>query len=159
MFTSWKLGTATLLLISSIFSAQAPDRLAVEGEWFVECPFDRLTGQRDCEVAVEVRSFDPPRHLAFVYRISSGMFMAVGLPTPSRIVARVDSGESFELAMCTGQACLLRGRFAARLRERMRHGSILRLEFHGVDRMAGVVDVDLSGFDNRHAEALARLVR
>jgi len=158
MFTSWKLGTATLLLISSIFSAQAPDRLALEGEWFVECPFDRLTSQRDCEVAVEVKSFDPPRHLAFMYRINGGMFMAVGLPTPSRIIARVDSGEAFELAMCTGQACLLRGRFAARLRERMHQGAILRLEFHASDGMASMVDVDLSGFRRMYAEALARLV-
>ncbi len=159
MFTSWKLGTAALLLISGIFSAQAPDRLTMEGEWFVECPFDRVTSHRDCEVAVEVKSFDPPRHLAFIYRVSSGTFMAVGLPTPTRIVARVDNGEAVELAMCTGQACLLRGRFAARLRDRMHKGSILRLEFHGSDRIAGAFEVSLSGFSKMHAEALDRLVR
>ena len=88
MFTTWKLGTVGVVLATGIFSAQAPNRLASEGEWFVECAVDRISGKRDCEVAVEVKSVNPAYHLGFIYRVGSGMFLAVGLPAPSRIVAR-----------------------------------------------------------------------
>jgi hypothetical protein len=87
------------------------------------------------------------------------MFMAVGLPAPSRILARVDGGEAYELAICTGQACLLRGRIAGELRERMHQGEVLRLEFRNSDRVGGVAEVSLSGFNKMHIEALDRLSR
>src|SRR5215467_709567 len=106
MFTAWKLGTVGVVLATGLFSAQAPDRVAIEGEWFVECIVDRFTNRRDCEVAVEVKSADPVYHLGFIYRVGSGTFLAVGLPAPSHIVARVDGGEAYEIGMCTGQACL-----------------------------------------------------
>jgi hypothetical protein len=159
MFTTWKLGTVGVVLATGIFSAQAPNRLASEGEWFVECTVDRIADKRDCEVAVEVKSADPAYHMGFIYRVGSGMFLAVGLPAPSRIVARVDSGEAYELAMCTGQACLLRGRTAGQLRERMHRGEVLRLEFRGSDRVGGIAEVSLSGFNKMHIEALDRLAR
>jgi hypothetical protein len=159
MFTTWKLGTVGVVLATGIFSAQAPNRLASEGEWFVECAVDRISGKRDCEVAVEVKSVNPAYHLGFIYRVGSGMFLAVGLPAPSRIVARVDQGEAYELAMCTGQACLLRGRVASQLRESMHQGEVLRLEFRGSDRVGGVAEVSLSGFNKMHIEALDRLSR
>jgi hypothetical protein len=110
-------------------------------------------------VAVEVKSTDPAYHLGFIYRVGSGMFLGIGLPAPSRIVARVDGGEPYELAMCTGQACLLRGRIAGQLRERMHHGEVLRLEFRGADRVGGVAEVSLTGFNKMHLEALDRLSR
>ena len=159
MFTTWKLGTIGVVLATGIFSAQAPVRQATEGEWFVECAFDRLANKRDCEVAVEVKSTDPAFHMGFIYRVGSGMFLAVGLPAPERIVARVDGGEAYEFGMCTGQACLLRGRIASQLRERMHQGEILRLEFRGADRVGGVADVSLSGFNKMHIEALDRFSR
>ncbi len=159
MFTTWKLGTVGVVLATGIFSAQAPNRLASEGEWFVECAVDRISNRRDCEVAVEVKSVNPAYHLGFIYRVGSGMFLAVGLPAPSRIVARVDQGEAYELAMCTGQACLLRGRVAGQLRESMHQGEVLRLEFRGPDRVGGVAEVSLSGFNKMHIEALDRLNR
>ena len=159
MFTTWKLGTVGVVLATGIFSAQAPNRLATEGEWFVECALDRLSSKRDCEVAVEVKSTDPTYHLGFSYRVGSGMFLAVGLPVPSRVVARVDNGEAYEFAMCTGQACLLRGRIASQLRERMHQGEVLRLEFRGSDRIGGVAEVSLTGFNKMHIEALDRLAR
>lgn len=87
------------------------------------------------------------------------MFLAVGLPAPLRIVARVDQGEAYELGMCTGQACLLRGRIAGQLRERMHQGEVLRLEFRGSDRVGGVAEVNLTGFNKMHLEALDRLAR
>jgi hypothetical protein len=159
MFTGLKLGTIGFVLATGVFSAQAPNRLASEGEWFVECAADRISGKRDCEVAVELKSADPPYHLGFVYRVGSGMFLAIGLPAPTRIVARVDGGEAHELGMCTGQACLLRGSAAGRLRERMHQGTVLRLEFRGTDRMGGITEVSLSGFNKMHIEALDRLGR
>ena len=159
MFTTLKLGTIGVVLATGIFSAQAPNRLASEGEWFVECTIDRLSNKRDCEVAVEVKSTDPRYHLGFIYRVGSGMFLAVGLPAPSRIVARVDGGEAYELGMCTGQACLLRGRIASQLREHMHQGEVLRLEFRGSDRVGGVAEVSLTGFNKMHLEALDRLSR
>lgn len=159
MFTTWKLGTVGVVLATGIFSAQAPNRLASEGEWFVECAVDRISNKRDCEVAVEVKSIDPTYHLGFIYRVGSGMFLAVGLPAPSRIVARVDGGRPYELGMCTGQACLLRGRIAAQLREQMHEGAVLRLEFRGADRVFGVAEVSLTGFNKMHIEALDRLAR
>lgn len=159
MFTTWKLGTVGVVLATGIFSAQAPNRLASEGEWFVECAVDRISNKRDCEVAVEVKSTDPTYHLGFIYRVGSGMFLAVGLPAPSRIVARVDGGRPYELGMCTGQACLLRGRIAAQLREQMHEGAVLRLEFRGADRVFGVAEVSLTGFNKMHIEALDRLAR
>jgi hypothetical protein len=159
MFTSLKLGAIGVVLATGVFSAQAPNRLASEGEWFVECAADRISGKRDCEVAVELKNADPPYHLGFVYRVGSGMFLAIGLPAPTRIIARVDGGEAHELAMCTGQACLLRGRVASRLRQRMHQGAVLRLEFRGNDRIAGVTEVSLTGFNKMHIEALDRLAR
>jgi invasion protein IalB len=159
MFTTWKLGTVGVVLATGIFSAQAPNRLATEGEWFVECSVDRLSNKRDCEVAVEVKSTNPAYHLGFIYRVGSGMFLAVGLPAPSRIVVRVDHGEAYELGMCTGQACLLRGRIAGQLRQRMHEGEVLRLEFRGADRVGGVAEVSLIGFNKMHLEALDRLAR
>ncbi|GEP54283.1 invasion associated locus B family protein [Reyranella soli] len=157
MFTTWKLGTIGVVLATGIFSAQAPDRLGTEGEWFVECVVDRLANKRDCEVAVEVKSTDPTFHMGFIYRVGSGMFLAVSLPAPSRVVARVDGGEAYELGMCTGQACLLRGRVASQLRDRMHRGEVLRLEYRGSDRVSGVAEVSLSGFNKMHLEALDRL--
>jgi invasion protein IalB len=159
MFTTWKLGTVGVVLATGIFSAQAPNRLATEGEWFVECSVERLSNKRDCEVAVEVKSTNPAYHLGFIYRVGSGMFLAVGLPAPSRIVVRVDHGEAYELGMCTGQACLLRGRIAGQLRQRMHKGEVLRLEFRGADRVGGVAEVSLIGFNKMHLEALDRLAR
>jgi hypothetical protein len=61
--------------------------------------------------------------------------------------------------MCTGQACLLRGRIAAQLREQMHEGAVLRLEFRGADRVFGVAEVSLTGFNKMHIEALDRLAR
>src|SRR4029450_8559042 len=115
MFATWKLGTVGVVLATGIFSAQAPNRLATEGEWFVECSVDRLSNKRDCEVAVEVKSTNPAYHLGFIYRVGSGMFLAVGLPAPSRIVVRVDHGEAYELGMFTGPARLLRARTPGQL--------------------------------------------
>jgi invasion protein IalB len=159
MFTTWKLGTVGVVLATGIFSAQAPNRLATEGEWFVECSVERLSNKRDCEVAVDVKSTNPAYHLGFIYRVGSGMFLAVGLPAPSRLVVRVDHGEAYELGMCTGQACLLRGRIAGQLRQRMHEGEVLRLEFRGADRVGGVAEVSLIGFNKMHLEALDRLAR
>ncbi len=159
MFTAWKLGTVGVVLATGIFSAQAPNRLASEGEWFVECTVDHLANGRDCEVAVEVKSINPAYHLGFIYRVGSGGFLAIGVPAPSRIVARIDGGEAYEFGMCTGQACLLRGRIAGQLRERMHEGEILRLEFRGPDRVGGIAEVSLSGFNKMHIEALDRLAR
>jgi hypothetical protein len=159
MFTSWKLGTIGVVLVTGVFSAQAPNRLATEGEWFVECAVDRISGKRDCEVAVEVKSTDPVYHFGFIYRVGSGTFLAVGMPPPTRIVARVDGAEAYEIGMCTGQACLLRGRIAGQLRERMHGGAVLRLEYRGAGRVSGVVEVSLGGFNKMHIEALERLNR
>lgn len=59
----------------------------------------------------------------------------------------------------TGQPCLLRGQIAGQLRERMHQGEVLRLEFRGSDRVGGVAEVSLSGFNKMHIEALDRLSR
>ena len=68
-----------------------------------------------------------------------------------------DSGEPYEIGICTGQACLLHGHIAGQLRERLQHGEVLRLEFRGSDRVGGVAEVSLSGFNKMHIEALDRL--
>ena len=82
-----------------------------------------------------------------MYRVRSGTFLAVGLPRPTRILARVDDGESYEFrGMCTGAACVLRGHIAGQLRQRLQSGEVLRLEFRSSDRAASVTEVSLAGF-------------
>ncbi len=133
--------------------------MAPSGEWFVQCPVDRPSGTRDCEVAVELKSRDLSSHLGFIYRLSSGTFLAVGFPAPSGISAQIDGGDSYEFGMCTGQACLLRGRVAAQLHESMHEGEIIRLEFRSGGRTSGVTELRLAGFKKMHVEALGRLDR
>ena len=41
----------------------------------------------------------------------------------------------------------------------MHQSEVLRLEFRGSDRVGGVVEVSLSGFNKMHIEALDRLSR
>ena len=157
MFAAWKLVVTGIVLAAGIFSAQAPNRLASEGEWFVECAVDRVTNKRDCEVAVEVKSPDPSYHFAFMYRVESRTFLAVGLPAPSRVVARVDQGAPYSVGMCTGQACVLRGRIASELRDHMHKGSVLQLEFHGPAAVGVFTEVSLNGFSSMYLQALDRL--
>ena len=150
---------ANAVLALGVFSAQLPDRVATQDEWFVECPVNTVSGGRDCEVAIELGNGDLSYHLGFIYRVTSGTFLAVGLPRPTRILARVDDGEVYEFGMCTGAACLLRGRIADQLRQRLQRGEILHLEFRSGERTASITEVSLTGFNKMHLEALDRLSR
>jgi hypothetical protein len=140
-----------LVLATAVFSAQEPDRRASEGNWFVECP------TRTCDVVLDVIGADPAHRQGLIYRLDSNVFLGVGLPTPVRVTASIDRRPPYHLAMCTGQACLLRGRLATNLLREMEHGQTLRLEFQGTGSVAGVTQVSLSGFRKRHAEALGHL--
>ena len=139
-----------LVLATAVFSAQEPDRGASEGNWLVQCP------ARTCDVVLEVIGADPAHLRGFIYRIDSNVFLAVGLPAPTRTTVSVDRRTAYDFSMCTGQACLLRGRMATNLLREMQHGQTLRLEFQGTGRLAGVTQVSLSGFRRRHADALDR---
>ncbi len=148
-----------VVLALGVYSAQAQGRLASEDEWFVECPVDRLAGTSDCEVAIELKDKDLSSRFGFIYRLTSGTFLAVGLPGRSSISAQVDDGEAYDFTMCTGQACLLRGRVATQLRESMQKGEIIRLEFRSGTRPSSATELRLAGFKKMHIEAVGRLGR
>jgi Invasion associated locus B (IalB) protein len=140
-----------LVLATAVFSAQEPDRGMAEGNWLVECPM------RTCDVVLAVTGVDPEHGQGFIYRPESNVFLAVGLPAPMRATVSVDRRTPYDFAMCTGLACLLRGREAASLLREMQQGQTLRLEFQGTGGNAAGTQVSLSGFRRRHAEALDRL--
>lgn len=159
MLGTVKAGTIGIVLVTGVFSAQAPDRLSSAGGWSVECPVDRRTGTRDCEVAVEFKGENPSYYFGLIYRVGKQSFLALGLPAPARVQAHVDSGQIYDIAKCTGQACLLGGGQAARLLDQMRQGTILHLEFQLRDAESVGLDVPLAGFREMHREAVARLAR
>ena len=134
-----------LVLATAVFSAQEPDRGASEGNWSVECP------TQTCDVVLEVIGADPAHRQGFIYRPDSNVFLGVGLPAPMRTTVSVDRRAPYDLTMCSGQACLLRGRLATDLLREMEHGQTLRLEFQGT---GGVAVASLAAFRRRHAEAL-----
>jgi hypothetical protein len=148
----WTAAAIGLVLVTAVFSAQSPDRSASPGIWSVECFTDPHTTRPDCEVSVAISQADRGHHLGFIYRIDRNQFLAVGLPAPTRVTASVDRRTHHDLAMCTGQACLLRGRLATSLRREMERGHTLHLEFRGV-----ATEVSLSGFRRSLSEALGRL--
>lgn len=140
-----------LVLTTAVFSAQEPHQRTSGGNWLAEC------STRSCDVVLNVTGADPAHLQGLIYRLDSNVFLAVGLPAPTRTTVSVDRQAPYDLRTCTRQACLLRGRKATELAREMEHGQTLRLEFQGTGHIAGVTQVSLSGFKRRHAEALDRL--
>ena len=148
----WTAAAIGLVLVAAVLSAQPSDRPVSAGNWSVNCFTDPHAAKPDCEVSVAITRADLGHHLGFIYRVERNVFLAVGLPAPARVTASVDRRPRYDLAMCTGQACLLRGRIATSLRKEMERGFTLHLEFQGV-----VTEVRLSGFNRKMSEALGRL--
>jgi len=148
----WTTAAIGLVLVTAVLSAQPPDRSASEGDWSIKCFTDPHSAKPDCEVSIAIANTDQGHHLGLIYQVDRNVFVAVSLPAPARVTASVDRRPHYDLAMCTGQACLLRGRIATSLRKEMERGLILRLEFQGV-----VSEVSLSGFNRKMSEALGRL--
>lgn len=147
----WTTAAIGLVLVTAVLSAQPPDRPTSEGDWSVECFTDPQTAKPDCEISVAITNADLGHHLGFIYRVDRNAFLAVGLPAPARMTASVDRRAHYDLAICTGQACLLRGRIATSLRKEMERGLTLNLEVQGV-----VTAVSLSGFNRKMSEALGQ---
>jgi hypothetical protein len=147
----WTAAAIGLVLVAAVLSAQPSDRPVSESNWSVKC-FADPHAKPDCEVSVAITRADLGHHLGFIYRVDRNVFLAVGLPAPARVTASVDRRPPYDLAMCTGQACLLRGRIATSLRKEMERGFTLHLEFQGV-----VTEVSLSGVNRTMSEALGRL--
>lgn len=148
----WTAAALGLVLVTAVLSAQPPDGSASQGDWSVRCFTDLHTAKLDCEVSVAITQADLGHHLGFIYRVDRNAFLAVGLPAPARVTASVDRRTRYDLATCTGQACLLRGRIATSLRKEMERGHTLRLEVPGA-----ITEVSLSGFNRKMSEALGRL--
>lgn len=156
MATSWKLAVIGIMAVMVFFIAQTPDRLPSTGTWSVECAIEGETDRRDCEIGVDLKSFNPPYYLGLIYRPTRGSFLALGLPAPSRVIAWVDRGKAHHVVKCTGKACVLTDKAAATLLQEMSRGGTLHLLFQGSQAEVAIAQVPLGSFNHMRQEALSR---
>ncbi len=143
--------TAALALMFLAPSFEVPSG---QGIWRTECRREAASGYRDCEIIAEFQRSSPNQVMAVIYDVARERLLHVGHPAPSRVGLRVDGHQPIELYICTGQACLVRGKEMRLLLEQMRTGASLEIHLAADGAPMDAVTISLEGFEASYRRAL-----